>query len=313
MGTPLPPALPGAGFVLDDPRTGILRCYGGDGPTEGTPLLLIHSVNAAASAFEVRPLFEHYRTRRPTYALDLPGFGLSDRSSRRYTPRLMTDAIHAIVAEIRGRHGLGDGAKKIDAMALSLGCEFLARMAVEDNHDSLRTLTLVSPTGLDGRRRHDGPGGSTRAVPLLHGIVSWSLWDDAIFNNLTRPKVIRYFLEKTWGSKSIDEAMWAYDVLTAKQDGAKNAPLYFVAGHLFSADMSHVYRAIRGPVWMCHGVRGDFVDYRGAEAFRDLPNWSLSTFETGAMPYFESLDTFVTAYEAFLARADGKAVTSGTS
>src|SRR3954463_10061153 len=37
----------------------------------GRPLVLVHSINAAASAYEMRPLFEAYRGKRPVYALDL--------------------------------------------------------------------------------------------------------------------------------------------------------------------------------------------------------------------------------------------------
>ena len=49
---------------------------------QGPPLLLVHSVNAAASAAEVRPLHEHYRATRTVLSLDLPGYGFSDRSDR---------------------------------------------------------------------------------------------------------------------------------------------------------------------------------------------------------------------------------------
>ena len=42
--------------------------------TDTRPLLLLHSINASASAYEVKPLFEHYRQQRPVYAPDLPGF-----------------------------------------------------------------------------------------------------------------------------------------------------------------------------------------------------------------------------------------------
>ena len=62
-----------------------------------TPILLVHSINASGSAAEVEPLFEHYRATRPVYALDLSGFGLSSRADRAYTPRLMTDAVLAMV------------------------------------------------------------------------------------------------------------------------------------------------------------------------------------------------------------------------
>ncbi|GAB4204505.1 MAG: hypothetical protein OHK0022_29750 [Roseiflexaceae bacterium] len=59
---------------------------------QGSPLLLIHSINAA-SAYEVRPIFEHFQASRRVYALGLPGFGFSERSNRDYTPRLFTDAL----------------------------------------------------------------------------------------------------------------------------------------------------------------------------------------------------------------------------
>jgi hypothetical protein len=72
MDTP-PPALPaavsGERFEFAS-RAGRLSAYvAGEGP----PLLLLHSVNAAASAAEVRPLHEHYRATRTVFSLDLPG------------------------------------------------------------------------------------------------------------------------------------------------------------------------------------------------------------------------------------------------
>ncbi|MFZ5736455.1 MAG: alpha/beta fold hydrolase, partial [Pseudomonadota bacterium] len=92
-----------------------------------TPLLLIHSINAAGSAYEVKPLYDYYAQHRPVYAIDLPGFGQSDRDDREYTARMMTDAVHAAVEQIRRIHG----EQPIDALALSLASEFLARAATE--------------------------------------------------------------------------------------------------------------------------------------------------------------------------------------
>lgn len=296
MAPSLPPPLEGNGFSLDGPATGRLACYAGRA-SEGAPLLLLHSVNAAASAFEVRPLFEHYEATRPTYALDLPGYGLSERSARPYTIRLMTDAVHAIVAEIGRRHG---GAR-VDALALSLASEYLAR-AAHEAPSAFRSLALVSPTGFNGARRREGPEGSARAVPGMLPFLSTRLWADALFRSLTRPGVIRYFLERTWGQKQIDEALWEYDVLTTRQEGARYAPLAFLSGHLFANDVSTLYDALTLPVWMSHGIRGDFVDYRGAEPLKAKANWSFDVFPTGALPHFEVMPKFVGAYEAFLAR-----------
>jgi hypothetical protein len=126
------------------------------------------------------------------------------------------------------------------------------------------------------------------------------LYSQALFNGLTRPAVVRYFLEKTWGSKAIDERMWAYSVATAAQPGARHAPLNFLAGNLFSNDISTVYEALTQPVWASHGVRGDFTDYRGLRIVSGRPNWQIDVFQTGALPYFEVPAAFNARMDAFL-------------
>jgi pimeloyl-ACP methyl ester carboxylesterase len=283
----LAPALDAARFSFEG-----LNCYtAGKGP----PLLLVHSINAAASAAEVKPLFEHYRATRTVFAIELPGYGFSDRSDRDYTPRLMTDALHAVAAQIRSRCGPAP----LDAMALSLGCEFLARAAAE-RPEHWGRLSLVSPTGFMGLKARRGPAGSTRGMPWLYRTLSAPQWSAALFRGLTKPGVVRFFLEKTWGSKAIDEAMCAYSVATAAQPGARFAPLHFLGGNLFSADIHTVYEAITQAVWASHGVRGDFTDYRGLRIVSGRPNWQIDVFQTGALPYFEVPAEFNAKMDAFL-------------
>jgi hypothetical protein len=127
------------------------------------------------------------------------------------------------------------------------------------------------------------------------------LWGRAFFDLLTSKPSIRYFLEKTWGSKDIDEGLLRYDYLTTHQPGAQHAPFYFVSGFLFSKDIRRIYQSLTLPVWMAHGVRGDFTDYSRKKTIADQPNWTVSVFKTGALPHFERLDEFVRAYDAFLA------------
>jgi pimeloyl-ACP methyl ester carboxylesterase len=292
MTTALPPALTGERIEFNG-KLGRLAAYvAGKGP----PLLLVHSVNAVATAAEVRPLYDHYIGSRMVFAIDLPGFGASDRSDREYTPRLMTDALHAVVTQIQRRCGKAP----IDALAVSLGCEFLARAAAEAPRH-FRSLALVSPTGFSGQRAWRGAPGSTRAMPWLLAALRGPGWGGALFGALTRPGVIRYFLRKTWGGEAIDETLWAYDVLTARMPGAEFAPLAFLSGGLFSADIHTVYEALAMPVWMSHGVRGDFIDYRNKALVEGRPNWRISEFDTGALPYFEVPGPFIADYDRFLA------------
>lgn len=295
-GVPLPPAVSGERREFDS-IAGRLSYYveAPAGASDARPLLLIHSVNAAASAYEVKPIYEHYARQRPVYALELPGFGFSARRKIRYTPRLMTDAVHAMVAEIRRLHG----AVPVDALALSLGSEFLAR-AAQESPSSFSSLALISPTGFDQRGSIAGPAGSTRGMPLLHGIFTVPLWSRRVFELLTSRRSIRFFLEKTWGSEEIDEGALEYSWLTTHQPGARFAPYDFVSGYLFSRDISRIYQALQMPVWMAHGVRGDFVDYRAAPNFARKPNWKVVTWPTGALPHFEMPGEFMRRYDVFL-------------
>lgn len=288
----LPPALDGAIETLALPF-GTLSFYRGGVP-DAAPLLLIHSVNATANAYEVKPLYDHYAKSRAVYAIDLPGFGFSDRPDRIYTPRLMTDAIVAIVEEIRRRHGHFP----VDAIAVSLSSEFLARAATE--HPMMfRSIGLVSPSGLQAARSGDGEPGTNYGRPSVRDVISFPVWGRGLFDLLVSRATIRYYLSKTWGSWRIDEGLLAYDYRSAHQPGAEHAPFSFLSGFLFSADVLTVYKALTLPVFMTHGVRGDFVDYTRKTEVEGRPNWTIRVFETGALPYFEQLEDFAEAYAAF--------------
>jgi pimeloyl-ACP methyl ester carboxylesterase len=238
-----------------------------EGGSQRPPLLLIHSINAAGSAYEVKPLYEHYRQSRTVYALELPGFGHSDRGKRKYTIRMMTDAILLVASEIQNVHG----------------------------------LALVSPTGFASRDAKTQWREGTRGMPWLHALFEFPLWSEAFFHLLTSRAGIRYFLRKTWGSPDIDEGLADYDYLTTHQPGAQHAPYYFVSGFLFSEDIIRIYHSLTLPVWMSHGVRGDFVDYSNKTQVAGRANWTIQVFQTGAMPYFEAREAFFRAYDAFLA------------
>jgi pimeloyl-ACP methyl ester carboxylesterase len=259
------------------------------------PILLIHSVNAAASAYEVKPFFDLFAASRNVYALELPGFGRSDRSDRAYTVRLMTDAVLAMATKIRQLH---DG--PIDAIALSLSCEFLARAAYE-KPDAFRSLGMISPTGFEGKARDETEG--TKGKAWLRRMLDLPWIGKAFWSLLTTKPVIRKFLEKTWGSKNIDTGLLEYDLETTHQPGARHAPYYFVSGYLFSNDILHIYQSIQKPVWMVHGTRGDFVDYHLKKRVEHRPNWTIEVMPTGAFPHFERLELVAASYANFVQAA----------
>ena len=287
---PLPLAIRSERHLFTSRLAGLLNYYV-DGSGEGPPVVLVHSVNAGASSYEMRPLFEHYREQRPVYALDLPGFGFSERSDRHYTPKLYAAAIRDFLAEIVE--------EPADVIALSLGSEFAARAAL-DNPALFHSLTLISPTGLsDGGGKEDaekaGDGGEG-----LFKFLSFPLWNQAIFDLLATRPSIRYFLEKSFHGP-VDEGLAAYGYLTTHQPGARYAPLYFVSGRLFTPDVrEEIYENLEIPSLIIY----DQDPYVSFSALPDLllthPNWNaVRITPTRGLPHFEKLETTTRVLDNF--------------
>lgn len=259
-------------------------------------VLLVHSINAAACAAEMRPLFERLQGECRVYALDLPGYGASDRPARAYDTTLFVQAIEDAVESISLAHG-GAG---VHVVALSLACEFAARLA-RRRAQRILSLGLISPTGLD--RRSDtlrGLEGASREVPGLLAVLSLPLLRDALFAAVVTRGSMRYFLSRTWGSRQIDEELLQACWLNAHQPNAVHAPLSFLSGRLFSRDIRTVYEALECPIWMAHGTRGDFRDFSGAAWTQLRANWQTHVFEAGALPHFEHPEAVVRSYLQFL-------------
>ena len=314
----LPPALNASRRVLDG-RVGPLTVYvAGDGP----PLVLIHSMNAAASAYEIKPIFEAMQSDRQVWAPDLPGFGLSDRTDRHYDRAMFVDAIESVLDASYE----STGERAVDVLALSLSAEFVARLALR-RPECFRSLTLVNPTGFNARAARNaaaasasasasasatdhgrGAGardwakdlGDTFEVPGLHAFLSCRLWTRGLFEALTSRPSIQFFLRGTFGATAVDPGLMDYAWVASHQPGARFAPLAFVCGRLFSRDVVAMYQALKLPVWMPHGVRGDFRDFSGADWARAKPNWTVESFGTGAFPHFEDPPGFISAYRRFL-------------
>lgn len=226
----LPPALPGACVFVEDPDGGFVATYR-SGPRNGRDVVLVHSVNAAASAAEMRPLFERLAPDRRVVALDLPGYGLSTRGDRPYRPDLMAGAIRAVIRDL--------DSGPVHLVALSLGSEFAARVAAE-SPDLVASLGLISPTGL----------GSNRASgPQEPGAPSWAragVLARPVFAALTSRPSIRYFLSRSFEGP-VDDGLADYAHRTAGREGARFAPFAFLAGRLFSPDAFHTYQAVDVP------------------------------------------------------------------
>jgi pimeloyl-ACP methyl ester carboxylesterase len=266
------------------------------------PLLLVHSINAAASAFEMEPVFVRESARRPVFAVELPGFGAATLADAHYTPALMRDAVIAAIDRIVAI----TGAARIDLMALSLGGEF-ATDATLARPARVRSLALISPTGMESRRAEEPyEGGRSRELGWLRRALRGTSIGRALWRLLVARPVMRFFLSRTFGGAPFDPRLLEHGQRGARQQGAHFAPLDFVAGSLFTRGIIERYRELPVPVWVVHGRRGSFTDFdacptaAGSLAHGRTYRVERTSLDTGAMPHFEVPDTFAHVYQRFL-------------
>ena len=252
----LPPALGADREHFGGGYAGMLHYYA-DRSGESTPLLLVHAVNAAASAYEMRPLFEHYRGQRArSTRWNCPDRLLTARGPAP-TPRVFTNAIIGFLET--------QVEEPVDIVALSLSSEFAARAALE-RAQNVRSLALISPTGLgkDAHERQPDEG--------LHRFLSFPLWSQACFDLLTTRAIIRRYLSKSFYGEP-DERMVDYSYKTSHQPGARYARSRSSAASWARRTSASVYEQLEQPVLVLY----DQDPYAGFEALPGLlerhPNW----------------------------------------
>lgn len=289
---PLPDALPAARGVFPSRVAGQMSYYA-HRKEASRPLVLIHSVNAAASAYEMRPLFLHYLGQRPVYALDLPGFGFSERSKRIYSPTLYAGAIVDFLET-----QVGEAA---DVLALSLGAEFAARAALAAP-ELFNSLVLVSPTGFSMGESERGSQQASKygTSNFLHPAFSFPLWARPFYDLLATRTSIEYFLQKSFMGP-VPQDLIDYAYATAHRPGAEHAPLYFISGKLFTPNVRQVvYEHLHVPTLVLYD-RDNFTSF---EMLPDLlaqnASWqAVRLVPTLGLPHYERLEDTVEVLDRF--------------
>ena len=294
---PIGPAIDSLRKVYTSERAGMLSYYVDEQASgAGRPLVLIHSINAAGNAYEMRNIFERYRSQRPVYALDLPGFGFSERSDRVYSKELYQDAIIDFMDNVVGRPA--------DVIALSLGSEFSAASALR-RPDLFTSLVMIGPSGFAiretktrGQRSSENLDGTDKAYRFL----TTPLWSQALYDLLATKPIIRYFLNLSFYGEP-DEGLVDYAWRACHQPGARYAPLYFVSGKLFDPRVyEDVYMQLDLPI-MVYFSEDNFVSFdRLPDIVGEKANWQSQRIpETAGLPQFEKMDELAEALSEFWA------------
>jgi pimeloyl-ACP methyl ester carboxylesterase len=251
----------------------------------GRPVLFIHDLRATSSACEIRPLFECFRWRRPTYAIDLPGFGLSDRAVVPYSPALYAAVVAELGRKLRRRAA-------IDLVALGRGAEVAARV-VRDDRALARSLVLIEPSGLMPVRGAALESMAARLAGAIGEAAERRLYAIATWGPFVRRAVAARF------TGAPDESLVAYCQRSARAPGAHHAPMQVARNGATPTQAALLYREVTVPVLVVHDGPEDCAS--NLDAFlRGRPNrYAVRISPTRGMPHYERRSETAAALDQF--------------
>lgn len=245
---------------------------------EGRPLVFVHSINAVASAHEMRPLVRALaRGDRPIFALEWVGFGHSDRPELEYTPEVLEDQLeHFLERVVRPAGGA-------DVIGLSLGATYAAEVA-RRRPDLVRSLVALEPAGLG-----DDPGEVgrfwSRMVFTLPGVQR------ALYERLTTPdRLFEFARDQLFTPEfGVPDEYVEYGVETARVEGAARPLDDFVSGRLFVKDAMETFLRLRQPVLVVHGTAESrrLTQAKRLPELEERPNVTVMGLPTGPLPHWE--------------------------
>jgi len=257
---------------------------------EGKPVVLIHGVDSAASSEEMRPVAEGLQGKRKVFALDLLGFGVSDRPNRGYSRWDYLDLIEDFLRDVV--------AEPAAVIATGLSAAYAVTVASR-SPELISNLVLICPTGLE-RLADVAPEQQQQIGALLRVPILGS----AFYNLLSSRAALSYFLKgRTYGNPELvtDEVLAGY-YRTTHQDGARHAPSAFLSGAL-NLSIRETYPELTQPVFIVWGREAQTTPVSDANLFiRSRPKSRLKVLDgCGLLPHVERPAEFLAVADQALA------------
>ena len=207
----------------------------------GPPIVLIHGIGAGSSSFMWRKNFDVLAENFRVYALDLLGFGFSDKpASAPYSAKLYVELISDFIREV-----VGDRA---NIVASSLGAAYAVQVA--DEHPELvNAMILNAPAGHTTLNTRPGMAGAA-----FYGLLQSPVLGTSFYNVMASERSIRDYAMKTlfYDYKRVTDRLVANLYSTSHQPGAQYAIAAFLSGYL-NTDMAGVFARLSQPVVLVWG------------------------------------------------------------
>ena len=252
------------------------------GDEKAPPVVFIHSVGAGARSFMWRRNFGPLSADFRTYALDLLGFGYSDKpATAPYSAELYAQLISDFLREVVGR--------PTHIVASSLSAAFAVRVAA-DNPELIGSLVLVSPTGAGNLSARPGMTGAA-----FYGLLHSPVLGTSFYNTLTSERSLRDFAREQLfhDPRFATPRLIAHYYAVSHLPGAHYAATAFFSGYL-NTDIREPFTRLTQPVTLVWG-RQDVANpvERAGQLLRLNPRARLELFDRcRLMPQEEHAERF---------------------
>ncbi len=260
----------------------------------GTPLVFIHGVGAGSSSFVWRKNFDVLARDFRVYAVDLLGFGFSDKpSTAPYSADLYVELLSDFIREVAGYPA--------NIVASSLGAAYTIRVA-DEHPELIKSMALNAPTGADKLNTRPGMSGAA-----FYGLLQSPVLGTSFYNVMASERSIRDYSRKHlfYDHRRVTNRVVANFYATSHQQGAQHAIAAFLSGYL-NTDTRAAFSRLTQRVMLVWGKQDQTTPVAQAVALLEAnPRASLEVFDyCRMMPEQEHPDKFNTLVrDAFLARS----------
>jgi pimeloyl-ACP methyl ester carboxylesterase len=250
----------------------------------GPPLLFIHGIGAGASTFMWRKNFDALARDFHVYAIDLLGFGFSDKPAHApYSADLYVRLLADFVREVTG--------SPARIIANSLGAAYAVRLA-DEAPATVEALVLISPTGADNLRARPGMTGAA-----FYGLLQSPVLGTSFYNVVASERSIRDYARKHlfYDRRRATDRLVANYYATSHRPGAQHAIAAFLSGYL-NTDIRTAFARLQQPVTLLWGKQDEANPLdQAAELLALNPRAALEIFDRcRMMPQEEHPEQFNT-------------------
>ena len=234
----------------------------------GPPIVFIHGIGAGLSSFMWRKNFDPLSQRFKVYALDLLGFGFSDKPATvPYSADLYIELVSDFIREV----AFGPS----NVIASSLGASYAVCVA-EEHPDLIRSLILNAPAGYDSFSSRPGMAGAA-----FYGLLQSPVLGTSFHNVMASERSIRDYGKRTlfYDHRRVTDKLVAHLYATSHQEGAQHAIAAFLAGYL-NVDMRPAFSRLNQRVVVVWGKQDTTNPISKAKSLLQLnPRAELEVFD----------------------------------